>query len=233
MKKLVFAIFIMALLMSCVNTARLTYFRDIHPDSAVTVTPQHEIRLLPGDKISVVVNSKDQKLASLFNLSNAPVGNANGNNDAIVPYSSLQYTVDASGNIDFPVMGTIRVGGLTRDSVAKHIKSLLVGQLLLTDAVVNVEFANLYVSVLGEVRLPGRYPIKRDWFTIIDAISMAGDLTTNGDRAHVLVMRREGNLRRAYRIDMRSAKKLYSSPAYYLRQGDVVYIEPLRAKRGE
>ena len=81
--------------------------------------------------------------------------------------------------------------------------------------------------------MPGRYPIKRDWFTIIDAISMAGDLTTNGDRAHVLVMRREGNLRRAYRIDMRSAEKLYSSPAYYLRQGDVVYIEPLRAKRGE
>lgn len=233
MKLSFFSIAIALLMASCTTTGRLTYFRDMQPESAVAVAGQREICLRPGDKIAVVVSSKDRKLADLFNLTDVAAAPDSGSGEVAVQRNALRYTVDGDGNIDFPVMGLLHVGGLTRDSVAKFIKAQLVGRQLLTDAVVNVEFGNLFVSVLGEVRNPGRYPINRDWFTIIDAISMAGDLTTNGDRRNVLVMRQERNVRRAYRIDLRSGADVYSSPAYYLRQTDVVYVEPLRPRRGK
>lgn len=233
MKLSVFSIAIPLLMASCATTGRLTYFSDMQPESVVAVGGQQEICLRPGDKITVVVSSKDQKLADLFNLTDVAAAPDSGGGERAERRNALMYTVDSDGNIDFPVMGLLHVGGFSRDSVAKYIKAQLVSRQLLTDAVVNVEFSNLFVAVLGEVRNPGRYHIERDWFTVIDAISMAGDLTTNGDRSNVLVMRREGNVRRAYRIDLRSGASVYSSPAYYLRQTDIVYIEPLRARRGK
>lgn len=183
-------------------------------DSTVSVMPAQEIRLKPYDKITVVVNSKDQKLADLFNLALVAQEAVSGSGVAAQPRQSvLRYTVDRDGNIDFPVMGVLYVGGLTRDSVAKFIKQQLVSRQLLTDAVVNVECENLYVSVLGEVRNPGRYNITRDCFTIIDAISMAGDLTMNGERRRVLVIRNKGDRQLAYRLNLCSGEDIYTSPA--------------------
>lgn len=222
-----------ALLTSCIASRKLTYLRDMEADCSVAMPVPMAVTLLPGDKITVVVSSRDNKLSDLFNLSDASVIMTRDNGTALLRGNALPYTVDDAGYIDFPVMGKLHVGGLTRDSVAKFVKQQLFDRGLLADAVVYVEFANLGVTVLGEVRAPGRIPFNDDRLTLLEAIGLAGDLTSNGDRSNVLVMRHEGNASHAYRIDLRSAESVYSSPAYYLRQGDVVYVEPRRAKRGK
>ena len=110
--------------------------------------------------------------------------------------------------------------------MAQVIKDQLVDKNLIKDPVVTVEYANLCFNVLGEVNKPGRYTFDRDHLTILDALSKAGDLTIQGRRENVFVMREEGNQRKTYRVNLLNGRELLSSPAYYLQQNDVVYVEP-------
>ena len=129
------------------------------------------------------------------------------------------------GYIEFPVLGAINVNGKTRKEIASLIKEELISRELLKDPVVTVEFANLCISVLGEVKTPGRYSIDRDKVTLLDAIGMAGDLTIYGKRDKVFVLRENGGTRYSYSVNLCSAEDLFSSPAYYLQQNDIVYVE--------
>ena len=140
------------------------------------------------------------------------------------------YTVDAHGDIDFPVLGKVHVAGMKRQEIAEYIKGELVRENLVKDPVVTVEFMNLCVSVLGEVNNPGRFSIDRDRLTVLDALSLAGDLTIYGNRYKVIVLRQEDDVQRVYGIDLTSGEHVYSSPAYYLQQNDVVYVEPNAVK---
>ena len=103
----------------------------------------------------------------------------------------------------------------------------------MNDPVVTVEFMNLGVSVLGEVSKPGRYKIDRDKFTIFDAIGLAGDLTINGERQNITVVRHNGENDDFYQIDLTRGYQIYSSPAYYIKQGDVIYVAPNDKRRRE
>ena len=136
------------------------------------------------------------------------------------------YTVDTKGCIDFPVLGKIFIAGMTREEVAAHIKSELQSHDLIKDPVVTVEYMNLSIAVMGEVKNPGRYNIDKDHLTILDALSQAGDLTIYGKREKVLVLRNEEGKQRVYGVNLCSAEHLYTSPVYYLQQNDVVYVEP-------
>ena len=136
------------------------------------------------------------------------------------------YTVDTNGEIDFPVLGKLYVAGMKREEIAEFIKDELIKDNLVKDPIVTVEFVNLCVSVLGEVNSPGRFSIDRDRLTVLDALSMAGDLTIYGNRTKVMVLRQEGGVQRVYGIDLTSGADVYDSPAYYLQQNDVVYVEP-------
>jgi polysaccharide export outer membrane protein len=183
-----------------------------------------DIQLRPNDKISILVNSKDPLLTNLFNL---PVvqkyaGGLNTN-----AYNLAGYTLDKDGNIDFPVLGKVTVAGLTREAVAVKIKQELITQNLVKDPVVTVEFMNLTVSVLGEVMRPGRFGIDKDRVTLFDALALAGDLTIYGKRDNVLIQRMEedGKLL-TYQVNLNSGRDIYASPAYYLQQDDVIYVEP-------
>jgi len=186
-----------------------------------------QITAMQGDKISIVVNSKDPELADMFNLPVMTHRIGQPMNDA---YSQNQqvssYTVDSEGDIDFPVLGKIRVAGLKREQIATVVKNELVERNLVKDAVVIVEFMNMGVSVMGEVNRPGRFGIDRDCVTLLDALSMAGDLTIYGRRENILVIRRENGVETFYRVNLCDSETLYSSPVYYLRQNDVVYVEP-------
>ena len=115
---------------------------------------------------------------------------------------------------------------MKREEIAAYIKNELVTKNLVKDPVVTVEFMNLCISVLGEVNQPGRYSIDRDKITILDALSMAGDLTIYGQRQKVLVLRQEDDIQRVYGVNLTSGEHIYTSPAYYLQQNDVVYVEP-------
>ena len=136
------------------------------------------------------------------------------------------YTIDSEGYIDFPVLGRIHIADRTREQAAAHIKELLIESRQIKDPVVTVEFMNLSFAVLGEVTRPGRFRIDRDGFTILDALSLAGDLTINGQRENVILIRHEGTGDHTYTLDLTDAGKLYSSPAYYLQQGDMIYVTP-------
>jgi polysaccharide export outer membrane protein len=224
-KKVILLLASILLLSSCAAT-KIAYFQDRQQGVAEELINPSDITLRPNDKILILVNSKDPLLTNLFNLPivQRQLGSLNQNtyNQGIAGY-----TLDKDGNIDFPVMGKVHVAGLTREAVALKIKQELIAQNLVKDPVVTVEFMNLTVSVLGEVLRPGRFSIDKDRFTLLDALGMAGDLTIYGRRDNVLIQRMEedGKLL-TYQVDLNSGKDIYASPAYYLQQNDVIYVEP-------
>lgn len=194
------------------------------------VRGQKRITVEPDDALAIVVSSKDPELSEMFNLPIAQrrigmTGSGGGTNN------TGSYTVSPDGTINFPLIGEIRVAGLTRVQVAKLIESELINRGLLKDAVVTVEFLNATISVLGDVARPGEYNIDRDNLTILQAISKAGDLNITGLRDNVLVIREENGKDVAYRVDLTDTQNLMQSPAYYLQQNDVVYIEPNNTKK--
>ena len=220
---------------SCGSSKEVVYFQDLRPGETEIKLPEVKaITVRPEDKISIIVNSRDPQLTDLFNLPyvSRQLGQSLRTNGVTV--SSNQgvsaYTVDADGKIDFPVLGKIHVAGMKREEIAECIKNELIKENLVKDPVVTVEFANLCISVLGEVNSPGRFNIDRDRLTILDALSMAGDLSIYGNRSKVMVLRQEGDVQRVYGLNLTSGEHIYSSPAYYLQQNDVVYVEPNAVK---
>ena len=185
-----------------------------------------DIRIQPQDKLSIIVNSRDATLADLFNLPLYSRRVGNNITQASGTSSVSLYTVDNDGTIDFPVLGRIKIQGLNRQEIANTIKNRLVSENLCNDAIVTVEFANMYIDVLGEVKNPGRFQLTQDKVTVLDAIGMAGDLGIQGRRYNVKVIRHEGNEARTYTMNLNSLSEMTNSPAYYLRQGDVVYVDP-------
>lgn len=215
-----------ALLATACSAPKIAYLEDINSGQTVQIANVKNIRILPDDKISVLVNSRDPLLSNLFNLPYVTRQLGAIDNRSSYSQGLSGYTVDTEGNIDFPVLGKVHVAGLTRSEIAAKIKGELEGQNLVKDPVVTVEFLNLTVSVLGEVQRPGRFSIDKDRVTILDAISMAGDLTIQGKRENVLVQRETDGKTTLYRVDLTKGSELYASPVFYLQQNDVVYVEP-------
>jgi polysaccharide export outer membrane protein len=140
----------------------------------------------------------------------------------------LNYLVDTKGEIDFPVLGRLKIGGLSRDELITLLKSKLEPDYVLNPNI-NVIITNYKVTVLGDVRKPGSYNIPNERITILEAIGLAGDLNISGQRNKVLVHREEDGKKIQYSVDLLS-QELFTSPVYYLQQNDVVYIEPNYAR---
>lgn len=210
---------------SCSTPKDVTYFQEM-PVQTVTQLDVKSIAIKPNDKLSVIVNSRDPKVSNMFNL--PFTARTLGQETATTATSQgvSVYTVDSAGNIDFPVLGEIHVEGLTRMEVASLIKGMLIGRDLVKDPVVIVELVNAQASVLGEVNKPGRYAIDRDNMTILDLIGSAGDLTIYGVRDGIKLIRTVDGQQVTYNVDLLSGKDLTSSPAYYIQQDDIVYVEP-------
>lgn len=228
-----YLLFIAWAAVSCSAPSHITYFQDLRPgESEQQVVAATEIKVRPGDKLSIIVNSRDPQLSQMFNLPyvTQQIGRASASGSSGSVNNSSQgisgYTVDEKGQIDFPVLGKLEIAGKNREEIAAFIKGELLAKDLVKDPIVTVEYMNLCISVLGEVVSPGRYSIDRDKVTLLDAISMAGDLTIYGKREKVLVLREENGVQRVYGVNLCSAEHLYTSPVYYLRQNDVVYVEP-------
>lgn len=223
--KNVIIVLVVLLLMGSCTTPKVAYFQEVEPGTLEEVSYPKDIRLQPGDKISIIVNSKDPLLVDLFNL--PIVARQIGNTSNFSQSQGMSgYTVNQEGNIDFPVLGAVHVTGKTREEIAAYIKKDLIEKNLVKDPVVTVEFMNLTVSVLGEVTKPGRISIDKDRLTLLDALSMAGDLTIYGKRDNILVQREDNGTKVFYKVNLNSGEDLYASPVYYLQQNDVVYVEP-------
>lgn len=227
-KKLVIALaFAAGIVAGCAAPQNIVYFQDTTDKEITTKVEPAQIRFRPEDEISIIVNCPSAELMSQFNLPYITryLGNdrmtTGGGNTGV-----CGYTIDANGDILFPVIGRLHLAGLTRSEVAALIKKELQSRDLVRDPVVTVDFMNLTVSILGEVARPGRYSITRDHVTILDALAQAGDLTIMGKRENVRVIREEGDTQHTYLVDLRYADELAKSPAYYLCQNDVIYVEP-------
>lgn len=224
---LVAALAALLLLDSCSSSRKIVYFQDVGSGVRREGIAEVPVTVQPEDKISIVVNSKNPELAEMFNLPvmthriGQPMNSSYNYNQQV-----SSYTVDSNGNIDFPVLGEMHVAGLRREKIASYIKNELVRKNLVKDAVVIVEFLNMGVFVTGEVNKPGRFNIDRDHLTLLDALGMAGDLTIYGKRENVLVVRRENGGETYYRVNLCDSRSLHESPVYYLKQNDMVYVEP-------
>lgn len=212
----------MLVLHSCASTKDIVYYQDVDSIAELDVPPAQEIILTPGDKISVIVSCKDPKLTELFNLTyvSQKLGGSSGNGQVSV------YTIDSEGFIDMPAIGKVHVAGVTRKEAEHKVKQAIITQEQATEAVVTIEFMDLNIEIIGEIARPGRYAIDKDVFTLIEAISAAGDLTIYGRRDNVLVMRKENGVQKTYRVNLCSAQDVFNSPAFYLKQNDIVYVEP-------
>lgn len=242
MKKLM-GMALLALALGACTPKNVTYIQDLREDVVIENAHRKAMRIQPDDKISIIVHSKDPELAALFNLpivanNTRNMGLSSGSGSVARSYTASEgmsaYTVTPQGTIDFPVLGTLHIGGMTRSEVAGFIKGELMGRDLMKDPTVVVEFLNSGVSVLGEVKTPGRYDMNRDNITVLEAIALAGDLTIQGKRDNVKVVREEmdGTVH-VYVLDLTKGNQIMESPGYYLKQNDVVYIEPTDIRKRE
>lgn len=213
------------LLSSCASVKDIAYFQNKLIDHPEKIDKHTGIVIQPKDMLSIVVSSRNPELVTMFNL---PVVSYQAGSETVSGAGMqrlLGYVVDNAGCIDFPVLGILNVAGMTRWDLSEMIKNRLVQDGLLSDAVVTVEFMNFKVSVLGEVNSPGTYTIEGDKVTVLQAISLARDLTIFGMRENVSVIRERDGERTIYQINLCDVS-LFKSPAYYLQQNDIIYVEP-------
>ena len=214
---------------ACTSTKKIIYLQDVVPLKQQEIEQKYEVIIHGDDLLAILVNSRDSQLALPFNMPmvSYQLGSNTGGQQRV-----LGYLVDTNGNIDFPILGEIHVEGLTRMQLTELIKNKLIEGDLIKDPIVTVQFLNFKISVMGEVGRPGSFTISGDRITLLEALSMAGDLTIYGRRDRVGVIRENNGKRTILFHDLRSAD-IFNSPCYYLQQNDIVYVEPNKAKSGQ
>ena len=220
---------LIAFLASCSAPKEVLYLQDIASIKEENIDKNYEVIIHKDDLLAILVNSKDPELALPFNM---PVVTYQIGAQTTAQQRLLGYLVDQNGDIDFPILGKIHVEGLTRMQVTELIKQKLMSEDLIKDPIVTVQFLNFKVSVMGEVTRPGTFDISGDRITLLEALSMAGELTIYGRRERVAVIREKDGKRRILYHDLRSSD-IFQSPCYYLQQNDIVYVEPNKAKTGQ
>ncbi|TCZ69064.1 polysaccharide biosynthesis/export family protein [Flaviaesturariibacter aridisoli] len=210
---------------SCVNTRKTAYFVDV-PKDLIVASPAPDQQLIhPGDILAIQVSSPNPEATTIFNNNSSTA--LNGTNAIEV----TGYLVDPEGNIQFPMLGKIKAGMLTKRDLTDQIRNQLLERKLLLEPVVSIRFLNFRVTVLGEVEHPQVVPVPSEKISILEALGAAGDLTIYGRRDNLLLIRDEGGQKMLTRIDLNS-KELLSSPYFYLHNGDVLYAEPNKARVG-
>jgi polysaccharide export outer membrane protein len=225
-KRFLFASFAVVLLSSCSTPKDIVYFQDAGSYEAYKGVEPYNVYIHQDDLLAIMVNSQATEAALPFNL---PIANYYVGGDSYGQQRTLGYLVDKDGSIDFPILGKLHVEGLTRSELHELLKSKLKENGLLKDPIITVNFLNFKVSVQGEVNRPGSFNITGERITLLEALSMAGDLTIYGRRDRVAVIREAKGKRTILYHDL-SSTDIFRSPCYYLQQNDVVYVEPNRRR---
>lgn len=209
---------------SCTSKRKLVYFQG--NIGSIGANKNYNPLLKTDDILSITVMGADADAIKPFNI---PVSAINQNNGGYSAGTSPPpgYLIDTEGNVDFPVIGKIKLAGLSRSLAIDSLKKALLPYL--SKPTILVRILNYKVTVLGEVRNPGTFTIPNERITLPEALGIAGDLLITGVRKNVLVIRETEGKKAEIRVDLTS-NELFSSPAYYLSQNDVVYVEPNRAK---
>lgn len=217
LRKIIFLIYACVILSSCVTKKEVVYFQNAKNFETVVDTDTFKTTLKIGDIISIYVSTLDQTATEPYNIFMTRGGSGLG--------QMVDYLIDVEGNIDYPVLGKIKLVGKTVDEAKElFITKFTEGQLL-RDPVIMIRVLNYRITVAGEVRNPGVYPVSGERVTILEALGMAGDLTIKGRRDNVLVVRDFNGSKTYTRIDLTN-KEVFNSPVYYLTQNDYIYVEP-------
>lgn len=215
-KIIVITLFVL-LLNSCASRKEVVYFQDTGNFETLVSTNRSVSKFKVDDLVSIHVSSLNPEASMPFNLFRGS-GMASG-----MRSEPVDYLVDEVGEIDFPVIGKLKIEGLSPEDLRILLRNRLAEYL--KDPIINIRLQNFTVTVLGEVNRPGTYPVNGEQISILEALGFAGDLTIRGVRDNVLVIRDFNGTKVYTRVDLTS-KKLVDSPVYYLTQNDVVYVEP-------
>ena len=221
---------VMLLLGACNAQRNVLLLQDVENGAEISLPENYMIRIKPLDQLTVVVNSRNPELAKPFNSSSSYNALTGTNIASATGENSLQVlTVDEQGYLTMPILGEIECAGMTRQEFAQDIERRIIEGGYLSDPQVNVRFAELTISIIGEVNRPGRYDIKKDQISILEALALAGDMTIYGNRSEVAVVREKDGKSIVTKLDLRSGD-VFASPCYYLEQNDVVIVSPNKYK---
>lgn len=221
-------LFIICFASSCAVNKRSVYFRDV-PDSTavVAVAGFEEPVIQPDDILSINIQTIDPRAAAAIN--DLPAQPAVGSSSASVTGAQeiKGFAVNKDGNVEIPLLGTLHLAGLTTDQACKLVKDAAAHYFV--HPTVQVRFMNFKITVLGEVARPATYTLPNEKVSLLDAIGLAGDLTIYGRRENVMLIREEDGTKKMIRFNLNSSS-IFKSPYFYLKQNDVVYVEPGKGK---
>lgn len=222
------AIILLAVIMlsSCASRQELVYFQDEAITPANTnQNSNFELKFKTDDLLTIVISAQDPVVAQPFNLQAASTTTTVLDADGDLKMQT--YLIDSNGNIEFPVLGTLKMAGLTRSEANNMLKKRLSEYIV--NPIVNIRLANFTVTVLGEVLKPGTYTVQDERISLSEALGLAGDLTIYGRRDNVLLIREINGEKKYHKFDLTSINTI-NSPNYYLTQNDVIYVEPNNAR---
>lgn len=222
---IVFAVLCMTL-GSCGSSKQIAYFQNADSLSYAVSKGLFDAKIMPKDLLTITVSTTDPKAATPFNLSVTNTLNATGY--LSTGAGSLQtYLVDNDGFINFPVVGQLKVGGMTKRQCENYIRDKILPYMSKTEnPIVTVKMASFKVTVAGEVKAPGVFNVDQEKISVIEALARAGDLTIYGKRGNVLLIREDATGEKSvHRLNLNDAN-LINSPYYYLQQNDYLYVEP-------
>lgn len=234
MTKLLFLLPLLLLLSlsSCHLREKMVYLQPNLNDTLVKATQvmNYAPVLRTDDLLQIQIGGQDQEALAAFQFYVNQSENQAGNQMMAQVLANMTFLIDYQGNINFPVLGFVKLAGLTRLEAIEKLQGMI--EEYVAGAVVNIQVRNFKVTVLGQVARPGTYTMSSDRVTILEALGMAGDLQSTGLRKNVLVVRELDGKRQEFRLDLTS-KDIFTSEAYYLRQNDVIYVEPNKGARFE
>lgn len=191
--------------------------------------PLYDAKIMPKDLLTITVNTTDPEAAAPFNLTIQTPTSASNNRNIYSQPTLQQYLVNNEGNIDFPVLGQLHVGGLTKDQAEDLIREKM-KPYLREEPIVTVRMVNYKISVMGEVARPGTFTVSNEKVNILEALAMAGDLTIWGKRDDVMLIREDAKGKREIVTLNLNDANLITSDHYYLQQNDILYVSPNKTK---
>ena len=221
LKKTVLVLLVSIILFSCVARKNMVYYRNIESMNNKEMTNSYEIKIQPDDLLMISVSCDDPEISKPFNIGAYNFTQSGSSNQQ----SGSTYLVDVNGVIDFPVLGKLTIGGLTRTQLMKMLNEKI--SLYIKKPLITLTIKNYKVSVQGEVAAPGIYNFDSERFTLVDALIKAGDLKIQAKRKNILIIRQTDGVITYNRVDITKADFI-NSPFYYLRQNDMVYVQPNR-----
>ena len=214
---------IILIFIGCGSSKKIVYFQDVSNKEIMQKVDFQDAKIQKDDLLKIVVSASDKDVIQPYNLTLGDISNYGGSSEN----STIGYLVNNTGEINFPILGRLKVEGMTRTELENYLTTEIGKDV--KNPIVSVTFKNFKITVLGEVRTPGTYTVNSEKISILQALGMAGDLNITGKRDQIVLLRDVNDQQQAIMIDLKS-KELLESPYFYLQQNDVLYIPPSKTK---